>query len=243
MRDLFQDVRLGLRTLSKTPIVSVLAVLSIGIAVAGNTAVFSMVDAILLRPLPFRDPDRLVMLWEANPSNPVIGFNRNSADNFLDFREGTDAFQHLSALQPAALSLTEGDLPEPITGIAASSGFFEILGEPAGLGQILQPSDFQTGSDRVVVLSYDFWQTRFASDRTLVGRTIEIDGEPHLVRGVMDRGFEFLDPRIDLWKPLVLRRGSMPRDLKNIARSKNIPSAVASQCKKLVMRRGTGKRK
>src|SRR3990172_8142727 len=95
MRDIFQDVRLGLRTLSKTPIVSVLAVLSVGIAIAGNTTVFSMVDAILLRPLPFRDPDRLVMLWEANPSNPIIGFNRNSADNFLDFREGTEAFEHL----------------------------------------------------------------------------------------------------------------------------------------------------
>ncbi|HLE68197.1 MAG TPA: ABC transporter permease [Vicinamibacteria bacterium] len=216
MRDIFQDARLGLRTLSKTPIVSVLAVLSIGIAIAGNTTVFSMVDAILLRPLPFRDPDRLVMLWEANPSNPIIGFNLTSADNFLDFREGTDAFEHLSALQPTALSLTEGDIPEPIIGISASSGFFEIFGEPAGLGQTLQPSDFQAGGERVVVLSYDFWQTRFASDRTLVGRTIEIDGEPHLVRGVMDRGFEFLDPRIDLWKPLVLRRGETPRDLKNI---------------------------
>jgi len=217
MSDLFQDLRLGLRTLSKTPIVSILAVLSIGIAIAGNTTVFSMVDAILLRPLPFRDPDRLVMLWEANPTNPIIGFNLTSADNFLDFREGTDAFEHLSALQPAALSLTEGDLPEPIIGISASSGFFEILGEPAGLGQILQPADFQAGSERVVVLSYDFWQTRFASDRTLVGRTIDIDGEPHLVRGVMERGFEFLDPRIDLWKPLVLRRGETPRDLKNIS--------------------------
>ncbi len=217
MRDLFQDVRLGLRTLSKTPIVSVLAVLSIGIAIAGNTTVISIVDAILLRPLPFRDPDRLVMLWEANPSNPIIGFNLTSVDNFLDFREGTDAFEHLSGLQPAALSLTEGDLPEPLIGIAASSGLFEILGDPAGLGQTLQPADFQAGNERVVVLSYDFWQTRFASDRTIVGRTIEIDGEPHLVRGVMDRGFEFLDPRIDLWKPLVLRKGETPRDLKNLS--------------------------
>src|SRR3990172_4147188 len=170
MRDVFQDLRLGLRTLWKTPIVSVLAALSIGIAIAGNTTVFSMVDAILLRPLPFRDPDRLVMLWEANPSNPIIGFNLTSppADNFLDFREGTDAFQHLSALQPAALSLTEGDLPEPIIGISASAGFLEVLGEPALLGQTLQPPDFQAGNERVVVLSYDFWQTRFAADRTLV---------------------------------------------------------------------------
>jgi putative ABC transport system permease protein len=217
MSDLLQDVRLGLRTLSKTPIVSVLAVLSIGIAIAGNTTVFSMVDAILLRPLPFRDPDRLVMLWEANPSNAIIGFNLTSADNFLDFRDGTDAFEHLSALSPAALSLTEGDRPEPIIGIAASPGFFEIFGEPAGLGQTLQPADFNPGSEKVVVLSYDFWQTRFASDPTLVGRTVEIDGEPHLVRGVMDKGFEFLDPRIDVWKPLLLRPGDSPRDLKNLS--------------------------
>ncbi|MGH9321933.1 MAG: ABC transporter permease, partial [Vicinamibacteria bacterium] len=98
MRELFRDLRLGLRTLFKTPIVSALAVLSIGIAIAGNTTVFSMVDAFLLRPLPFRDPDRLVMLWEANPSNPIIGFDRTSADNFLDFREGAEAFERLSAL-------------------------------------------------------------------------------------------------------------------------------------------------
>ncbi|MGH9389410.1 MAG: ABC transporter permease, partial [Vicinamibacteria bacterium] len=217
MRDLFQDVRLGLRTLSKTPIVSVLAVLSIGIAIAGNTTVFSLVDALLLRPLPFRDPDRLVMLWEANPSNPIIGFNLTSADNFLDFREGTEAFEHLSAIQPAALGLTEGDLPEPVIGISVSAGFFEIFGEPAAVGRILQPSDFQPGSDRVVVLSHQFWRTRFAGDAALVGKTVEIDGEPHLVAGVMDEGFEFLDPRIDLWKPIVLRRGATPRDLKNLS--------------------------
>jgi len=217
MRDLIQDVRLGLRTLSKTPIVSVLAVVSIGLAIAGNTTVFSMVDALLLRPLPFKDPDRLVFLWEANPSNPIIGFNLTSADNFLDFREGTDAFEQLSGLQPAALSLTEGDLPEPIVGIAASSGFFEIFGEPAGIGQVLQPSDYRAGNERVVVLSHAFWQNRFASDPTLVGRTIEVDGEPHLVRGVMGKGFEFLDPRIALWKPLVLRRGETPRDVKNMS--------------------------
>ncbi len=217
MRDLLQDVRLGLRTLSKTPIVSVLAVLSIGIAIAGNTTVFSMVDAILLRPLPFRDPDRLVMLWEANPSNPIIGFNLTSADNFLDFREGTDAFEYLSALSPAALSLTEGDLPEPLTGISVSPGFFEIFGEPAKLGRVLSPSDFQEGSELVVVLSHQFWQTRFAGDPALVGGTIDVDGQPHLVAGVMEEAFEFLDPRLDLWKPMILLRGATPRDLKNLS--------------------------
>jgi putative ABC transport system permease protein len=217
MRDLLQDVRLGLRTLSRTPIVSVLAILSIGIAIAGNTTVFSMVDALLLRPLPFKDPDRLVMLWEANPSNPIIGFNLTSADNYLDFREGTDAFEHLSALRPAASSLTEGDLPEPVTAISVGPGFFEILGEPAALGRVLQPSDFGEGSAQVVVLSHAFWQTRFASDRSLVGRTVEIDGQPHLVAGVMGESFEFLDPRIDFWKPLVLRRGETARDLKNLS--------------------------
>jgi putative ABC transport system permease protein len=217
MRDFLQDVRLGLRTLSKTPIVSVLAVLSIGIAIAGNTTVFSLVDAILLRPLPFRDPDRLVMLWEANPSNPILGFSLTSADNFLDLYEGTDAFEHLSALQPAGLSLTSGDVPEPLTAIAVSSGFFEILGEPARHGRVLQPSDFQTGNDKVVVLSHRFWQTRFAGDPSLVGGTLEINGEPHLVAGVMEDGFEFLDPRIDLWRPMVLRRGETPREVKNLS--------------------------
>ena len=217
MRDLVQDLRLGFRTLSKAPIVSLLAVLSLGIAIAGNTAVFSMVDAILLRPLPFRDPDRLVLLWELNPSNPIIGFTLTSADNFLDFRDGSTAFEELSGLQPAALSLTEGDRPEPLVGIAASPGFFEIFGEPAALGRTLQPSDYQPGADHVVVLSYELWQTRFAGDPALVGRTVELDGEPYQVAGVMADDFEFLDPRIDLWRPLLLRRGETPRDLKNMS--------------------------
>ena len=216
MRDIVQAARLGLRALVKTPIVSVLAVLSIGIAIAGNTTVFSMVDAILLRPLPFHDPDRLVFLWEADPSNPIIGFSLTSADNFLDFREGTSAFEALTAMTSAAPSLTEGDRPEPVVGLAASPGYFEILGEPAAHGRILQRSDYESGNDRVVVLSHDFWQTRFAADVALVGDTIELDGEPHLVAGVMGSDFEFLDPRIDLWRPLVLRRGETPRDLKNL---------------------------
>jgi putative ABC transport system permease protein len=217
MRDLFQEVRIGLRTLSTTPVVSILAVLSIGIAIAGNTTVFSMVDALLLRPLPYREPDRLVFLWEANPENPLIGFNLTSADNFLDFREGTTAFEHLSGLRPEALSLTEGDVPEPIVGIAATPGFFEILGEPAAIGETLTSPDHQEGSERVVVLSYDFWQKRFAGEPSLVGKTIELDGEPHLVKGVMGRGFEFLDPRIGVFRPLLLRPGASPRDLKNVS--------------------------
>jgi putative ABC transport system permease protein len=214
MRDLFQDLRLGLRTLGKTPVVSVLAVLSLGLAIGGNTTVFSMVDAILLRPLPFRDPDTLVMLWEANPANPLLDINRTSAENFLDFREGTSAFEHLSAIRPAAPSLTEGDRPEPVIGMAVTEGFFEVFGDPAALGRTLQPSDYQPGSERVVVLSNSFWQKRFASDPSLVGKTVELDGEPHLVAGIMPEGFETFEPRLGLWKPLVLRRGDMPRDLK-----------------------------
>jgi predicted permease len=214
MRDLLQDVRLGLRTLAKAPIVSVLAVISLGLAIAGNTTVFSLVDAILLRPLPFRDPDTLVMLWEANPSNPLIDFNRTSAENFLDFKEGTSAFEHLSAILPAAPSLTEGDRPEPVIGMAVTQGFFEVFGDPPALGRTLQPSDYQQGSERVVVLSHSFWQKRYASDPSLVGKTIELDGEPHLVAGIMSEGFETFEPRLGLWKPLVLKRGDMPRDLK-----------------------------
>jgi hypothetical protein len=135
IQDFWQDFRLGLRTLAKTPIVSVLAVLSLSVAIAGNTTVFSMVDAILLRPLPFPDPDRLVMLWESNPSNPVIGFNLTSVDNLLDFREGTTAFEHLSGLRPVTASLSKGDRPEPLVAVAGGEGFFEILGAHAAIGR------------------------------------------------------------------------------------------------------------
>ncbi|HXV64497.1 MAG TPA: ABC transporter permease [Vicinamibacteria bacterium] len=217
MRDFFQDVRVGFRTLAKAPIVSLLAVVSLGVAIAGNSTVFSMVDAILLRPLPYHDPDRLVLLWEADPSNPLIGFTPTSPDNFLDFREGTSAFEELSGILPAAVGLTEGDRPEPLVGLAVSRGFFEILGEPAELGRTLQPSDYQPGSDHVVVLSQELWQTRFAADPSLVGRTISLNGEPYQVAGIMADGFEFFDPRVDLWRPLVLRRGETPRDVKNMS--------------------------
>ena len=205
MRDLAQDLRLGGRTLLKSPFVSALAVLSIGIAIGGNTTVFSMVDAILLRPLPFPDPDRLVLLWESNPSNPIIGFNRTSADNFLDFRDGTTAFEQLSAFNGIASSLTEGDLPEPVIGILATEGIFEILGEAPLLGRTLQPSDYQPGGGRVVVLSHLLWKNRFGANPDLVGQTIRLNTQNYTVIGVMPEGFYFPTPRVQAWVPFVFK--------------------------------------
>ncbi len=223
MTDCFREVRLGFRNLWKAPIVSVFAVLSLSLAIAGNTTVFTMVNAILIRPLTFKDPDTLVMLWEVNASNPRVDINRTSADNFLDVRESSGAFGQLSAAFSAAPSLTGGDPPEALAALAVTEGFFEILEEPPALGRTLEPTDYQPGRERVVVLSHAFWQRHFASDASVVGTTIELDSEPHLVAGVMGENFLTFDPRLGLWKPLsvwkplVLRRGETPRDRKHLS--------------------------
>jgi putative ABC transport system permease protein len=181
-----QDLRHAGRGLRRTPIITATAVLTLALGVGASTVVFGVVHAILLRPLPYPEPDRLVELFE---DNPRTGFMRVSALNYLSWAERSQRFESIGAFSGAGATLTgEGD-PELLGGSRMTSSLFHVLRVLPLVGRTLQSEDEQRGSPRVVVLSESFWRSRFGGDSQIVGRSITLDGERHQVVGVMPRAF------------------------------------------------------
>ena len=181
-----QDLRHAGRGLRRTPVITATAVLTLALGVGASTAVFSVVHAILLRPLPYPAADRLVELFEANSQ---AGYMRVSALNYLSWVERSHLLETIGAFNGAGATLTDEGDPELLSGSLVTSSLFHVLGVPPLLGRTLQPEDEQRGSPRVVVLSELLWRSRFGGDRRIVGRSITLDGERHQVVGVMPRAF------------------------------------------------------
>ena len=201
--EMFQDLRYGLRILIKHRGFSIVAVLTLALGIGANTAIFSVVNAVLLRGLPFRDTDRLVAIWESNPLND---HNEVSAANFLDWREQSSVFEHLAALSYASLALTGGDEPERLQAVVVTPAFFSVLRTQPMLGRTFFPEEEKPGAARVVVLSHGLWQRRFSSDLDLIGKTITLNGVDRTVVGVMPPQFELQFPiqrQIDVWLPRI----------------------------------------
>src|SRR5258705_456757 len=209
MRALWQDVRYGLRMLAKSPGFSALVILTLALGVGANTAIFSVVNAVLLRPLPFEEPDRLVDLWHTPPqaSFPGIPIFAVSPANFLDWRTRSHAFEGMSAYGFGRYTLTGTGHPEAVQMVAATSGFFSILRAQPLLGRGSLEEKDSPGGDHEVVLSYKFWRSRFGGDRNVIGNTIALNNETFTIVAVMGPDFEFpisTDPdnRPQMWKPL-----------------------------------------
>lgn len=194
MSQLIQDVRLSARSLVKQPGFALAAILTLGLAIGANTAIFSVVDAALLQPPPFRDPDRLMVIWAVKPEiAKMIGSDDlpSSAANLYDFqREGT-SFEALALAQTDRQSLTGQGEPEQLGAVLVTPGFFEILGTPALLGRTLGAEDETPGTPLATVLSHSYWQRRFSGDRNVVGKTFIMNGKPLKVVGVMPPRFAF----------------------------------------------------
>jgi putative ABC transport system permease protein len=209
---LWQDLRFGARMLLKHKGMTFIAIITLALGIGANTAIFSVVNGVLLRPLPYRDPQRLVMVWATKPQylvNPI-----NSAE-FVDLRDQNQSFEHVAAFQPLSLNITQGGEPETLGGTSASANLFTLLGIEAKLGRTFLAEEDQPGANRVVVLSHGLWQRRFGSDPKIVGQTISLNNEPYTVVGVAPPGFQF--PRkgdmpaewlysdaIDFYTPLAL---------------------------------------
>lgn len=183
-----QDVRYGLRVLGRNPGFTAATVLTLALAISATTATFSVVDAVLLQPPPFPDPDRLVTVWETDPENGGRPADPSPA-NFLDWREQAASFEHVAALDPYSVDLTGDGEPEVIYAWQVTEGFFETLGAPAARGRTFLPDDHRP--DRgVVVMTDGLWRRRFDGDPGVVGRPLVLDGRPHTVVGVLPPGFE-----------------------------------------------------
>jgi putative ABC transport system permease protein len=199
--DILQDLRYGLRTLRKHPGFTAVAVTALALGIGANTAIFSVVNTVLLRPLPYHDPDRLVMVWEDDTKG---GYPRDtpSAANFVDWREQNKVFEGMGALADQSFNLTGAGDPERLEGKRASANLFNLLGVEPMIGRGFLPEDDQPGAGRVVVLSHGLWQRRFGADPSVVGRQLELNGQSHTVVGVMPRSFQFPSPETELWAPI-----------------------------------------
>ena len=212
MESLIQDLRLAVRVLLKHRLVTFLATLSLALAIAGNTTVFSLVSAFVFHTWPYEDPERLVVILQTS-TYQTIDPTLVSPANFVDWRERSRSFDELAAMRLRRFSLTGGDEPEPVSGVEVTANMFDLLGGEAAVGRTFLPEEDQPGRNEVAVVSYQFWRDRFGSDPSLVGRTISLDRTPYRVVGVMPEDFELPGGSAQVFVPLTLTLGELPRDI------------------------------
>ena len=201
-----QDVRFGVRTLRRRPGFAAVAVLTLGVGMGATTAMFSLIDSVLLKPLPFQESERLVTVWEARPR-----FNQPRIEaaplNYLDWEKQVQAFERLAAYVGGFVNLTGAGTPERLFAVQVTPNLFSTLGVDPLVGRWFIPPEGAPGQTTVAILSYGLWQRRFGADRGIVGQTILLDGQPHQVVGVMPRGFQFPREGIQVWTPVDFRAG------------------------------------
>ncbi|HYO99512.1 MAG TPA: ABC transporter permease [Pyrinomonadaceae bacterium] len=206
LESFWQDIRYGVRMLLRKPGFTFVAVLTLALGIGANTAIFSMVNAVLLRPLPFREPERIMTLWENNLKD---GIERDdvSPANFLDWRErSSSVFEEMAFANPNSLDYLGGGEPETWQAALVSEGFFRILGASALYGRTFLPEEYHAGRNSVVVLSYGLWQRRFGGDPAIINQKLVLDNQPMTVVGVMPPEFKLnlFEREKVLWAPQVL---------------------------------------
>lgn len=196
---LLQDLRQAARRLRKSPGFTLIAVLTLALGMGANSAIFSVINGVLLEPLPMADADRLVRVYDVDRRSDKLPA---SAMNFRDLRAQSRSFTDLTALDVTDLSLTGvGGEPERLQGAQVTAPFFSVLGAQPVLGRGFAPDEDLPGKSRVVVLGHALWKRRFGADRGIVGKTVQVGGAPHTVVGVMPPGFDF-PMRAQLWRPV-----------------------------------------
>jgi predicted permease len=200
-----RDFRYGLRALHRSPGFTAVAVLTLALGIGANAAIFSVVDAVLLRPLPYPEPDRLVRVWESSlkydsPRNLVNPFN------FLDWRDHSQSFESMAAISVSTTNLTFQGRPLAVQGMQVSPEFFSVLRVPPFLGRTFNTEDGVAGHEHVVILSYQLWQRQYGANPEIIGARIDLDAAPYSVIGVMPRSFSFPKIKSEIWTPLPLAR-------------------------------------
>jgi putative ABC transport system permease protein len=200
-RDFVQDVRYGLRGLRKTPRFTVAAVLTVVLGVGANATIFSVLNPLLFKPLPYPEPERIVNVFRTSPQSDRWPF---SAASHYEQRARNTVFEHLTAMTWQDASLAEPDQPaERLFAIRATGNYFSVFNAPPLLGRTFTDNDDREGAEPVIVLSHGFWQRRFAGDPGIVGRSLRLDGQPTTVIGVMPEDFEYplFWGNVDIWRP------------------------------------------
>jgi len=203
MDPLWQDIRYALRTLARKPGFTFVAVVTLALGIGANTAIFSVVNAVLLRPLPYPEPERLVQVWNKLESAglPQLWF---SEPEIIDYRQRQQHFEDIAVFTAQGANLTGAGEPQRVTLCFTSAPFFPVLGVNPLLGRTFTPEEDVPGNDRVVVLSHAFWEQQFGGDPSAVGRSVTLNENPYVVIGVMPPGFAFPPEEVQLWTPLAI---------------------------------------
>lgn len=197
---LWQDLRYGFRLLIKSPGFTGVAVATLALGIGINTAIFSVVYAVLLRPLPYQEPERLVRIYERSPQFDLMSI---AYPNFLDWRDQNRSFEQIAAVRSTSFTVTRLNGAERIRGKQVSANFFSLLGVKPLLGRTFLPEEDHLGGNPVVMISHGLWQRRFGSDASLIGKAITLDGKSYTVVGILPSNFQFYD-RADLFTPIGL---------------------------------------
>ena len=201
MDNLFKDIRYAVRSLVRHPGFTVIAVITLALGIGANTAIFSVVNAVLLRPLPFADPDRIIWVWDTQPQLPTAPA---SVADFLDWKDQNRSFEQMAAFQSGNMLVDAGDSTEDTPVGLVTPETFSLFRVHPILGRTFTNEETLPGEpSRVAVLSYSMWQSQFGSDPNVIGRTLQVSGAPHRIIGVMQAGFSFPE-RARFWRPLAI---------------------------------------
>src|SRR5215813_7523560 len=215
------NVRYALRNLLKRPVFSLIVIFTLALGIGANTAIFSVVDAVLLAPLPYGDPARLVVLWAKNEKQNLTQ-QPVSYPNIVDLKQANDVFEHLSVVRGESFSLTDRDEPERVTGVRVSTNILTLLGVTPVLGRNFSPDEEQPAKAAVALVGHGLWQRRYAADPRLIGHAIIVDGKSHTVIGILPAWLKqagmtlvnLSDP--DVWIPVVPAASEQNRNFANM---------------------------
>ena len=216
---MIQEIRLAFRSLLKTPGFTAVAVITVALAIGANTAIFSLVNALLIRPLPYKAPQDLVLIWEKF-TNQGLDRIPVSAPEYLDYEKLLQSYERIAAFDYVDLNLTAGDLPERVQGAVVAPSLFPLLGIEPIAGRVFSENERGEGNDNVVMISARLWQRRFNSDPSFVGKQLSLNGRTFTVVGIMPAKFEFPVPlfnvqggtfaqRVDIWKPIAFTKNEL----------------------------------
>jgi putative ABC transport system permease protein len=212
MSTTLQDLRYAIRLLARTPGFTAVAVLTLALGIGANTAIFTVVNAVVFKPLPYPDAERLVMVWQDLRARSGPEDEWLSPGNYADLRAAKDIVGDIAVMSGWRPTLLGGAEPEPVPGEVVSYEYFSVVGMPPALGRNFEPADDVPNAARVVVISDAFWKKRFGGDRAVVGKTLNLSGESHEIIGVMPAGFRpVLNQMAELWRPIRLNLATPSR--------------------------------
>src|SRR5262245_13254915 len=227
METLVQDIRYGFRILRKSPIVTLVAVISLALGIGANTIIFSVINAILLKSLPFYDPERIVLVWGSAPEQGTYR-SQVSATDVADWRQQNSVFEDVTTYGNWSATFLGNGEAERIPGIQVGDGYFSIMKATPLLGRTFLPEEQEEGKDFVIVLGFGLWQRRFGGDQNVIGQKINLSGRQYTVVGVLPSGFQplptsLVDPRGEFYRPVAEPHDENERSsrhLRSIARLK-----------------------